>query len=282
VPRDVGLAQRLRAGGLTVKEVSGWKQRGYDGFAPRGFVRHHTAGPSQEAASSRTPSLNIIVNGRPDLSGPLCNLYLGYDRVVYVVASGVANHAGLPDRGSYRGMTGNSSAWGLEIEHPGTLPLPNDMHELSARACAATIRGTCKADMVCDHKEWAPSRKIDLATAPSPAQFRDRVSYYLKGGTVANEASVPAWFWPWLSWYLTTDRDPKKKPKSAPPSIPRWAWDMQTQVLQISQRFGMTDSERKWIDWRAKGSPAASRPKGVPASIPPRWWPDNEWAGKRK
>ena len=34
--------------------------------------------------------------------------------------------------------------------------------------------------MCCFHKEWAPSRKIDLATAPPASWFRDRIAYYLE------------------------------------------------------------------------------------------------------
>lgn len=179
--RDTGIAERLRADGIPTKEVEGWKSRGADTLHAKAFVRHHTAGPSQ-SPGNLTPSLGICVNGRPDLPGPLCNLYLGYDRVVYVVAAGKANHAGTPDGGSWKGCVGNSDAYGLEIEHPGTSQLPFDMHDLAARACAATIRGRFGPSMVCDHKEWAPSRKIDLASGPGPQAFRDLVADYLEGG----------------------------------------------------------------------------------------------------
>ena len=178
MPRDLGLAKRLRAAGLDVVEVPGWKTRGSDSFFPRGAVTHHTAG-APDRPGQKTPSLRICTFGRPDLSGPLCNTYLGYDRKVYVVAAGRANHAGIPDGGSIKGMTGNSTAWGLEIEHPGTFPLPDDMAEIAARIQAATVKGTTSADKVVYHKEWAPSRKIDLATAPSPVTHRKRVAFYL-------------------------------------------------------------------------------------------------------
>ena len=174
--RDTGLASRLRADGLPVKEVADWKTRGSDTFHPKAFVRHHTAG----SAEGDTPSLHICVYGRSDLAGPLCNLYLGRDRFVYVVAAGRANHAGEPDGGMWKGCYGNTDAYGLEIEHPGTSALPADMHDLAARACAATIRGRFGTSMVCDHKEWAPSRKIDLATSPGPGDFRSLVGLYLK------------------------------------------------------------------------------------------------------
>lgn len=182
------IAAWLRAEGLDVVEVPGWRTRGRDfaGVAPvlnaKGAVNHHTAGPP-DAAGRKTPSLGICVNGRSDLPGPLCNVYLGFDRKVYVVAAGTANHAGRPDGGVCRGMRGNSDAYGLEIEHPGTFPLPPDMVKIAAKIHAALARGKgYKAGQVVQHHEWAPSRKIDLATnmhginpGPSANSFRSMI-----------------------------------------------------------------------------------------------------------
>lgn len=191
---DTGIADRLRAEGLTVREVPGWKTRGRDfagvasAFNPKGSVNHHTAGPP-DAPGRRTPSLGIVVQGRSDLPGPLCHVYLGYDDVVYVVAAGVANHAGLPDAGTLRGMTGNSTAYGLEIEHPGTFPLPKARAQIAAKIHAALLRGRgLPASQVVQHWEWAPSRKIDLATnmhggsspAPTAIGFRALVAVELE------------------------------------------------------------------------------------------------------
>lgn len=171
---DLGIAARLRAAGLDVREVKDWQTRGRDfagaagPFRPKGCVNHHTAGPP-ETASSKTPSLGVVTFGRSDLPGPLCNVYLGYDDVVYVVAAGVANHAGLPDGGVCRGMRGNSDAYGLEIEHTGKSALPSDRVRLAARIHAALIHGQNIApSQVVQHWEWAPSRKIDVATNLHP------------------------------------------------------------------------------------------------------------------
>jgi hypothetical protein len=181
VPYDTGLADRLRAAALpAVRECDGWKSRGNSSggnFYPKGMVVHHTAGAPPSAG--KAPSLGIIINGRPDLPGPLANIYMDYEGTVYVVAAGAANHAGTPDGGSYKGMTGNSSAWGFEIEHPGTYALDDDRAEIAAAAVAAVIRGKAGASMCPYHKEWAPSRKIDLATSPGPNALRDRIAYYL-------------------------------------------------------------------------------------------------------
>lgn len=180
MPYDTGLATRLRkVPGLNVRECDGWKSRGNSSggnFYPEGMVIHHTAGADPSAG--KAPSLETIIHGRPDLNGPLANIYMDFEGTVYVVAAGCANHAG---DGNWKGMTGNSQAWGFEIEHPGTYPLPDDTAEIAAAATAAVIRGNNGAGMCPYHKEYCypPGRKIDLATSPTPAAFRDRITYYL-------------------------------------------------------------------------------------------------------
>ena len=190
---DTGIATRLRAAGLDVRETTGWKTRGRDfagtspSFSPKGGVNHHTAGHPTKA--NPVPSLGIVIHGRPDLAGPLCNVLLGFDGKFYVVAAGVANHAGLPDGGSCRGMTGNSSAYGMEIEHDGVHPLPAEIVLLAARGWAAILRGRgIKGSQVVQHREWAPSRKIDCATnfkdegAPKPTagEFRHMIAHQME------------------------------------------------------------------------------------------------------
>jgi hypothetical protein len=175
--RDLGIADRLRAAGLRVVEVAGWQTAGSDSFAPGGSVNHHTAGPS----SGSTPSLLTCIEGRPDLSGPLCNVYQsrepsGVD-VAYVIASGRANHAG---EGGWRGLSGNASVYGLEIEHDGLTALPQGRIDTAARIHAAMFTGD--PANVCQHREWTynpatgSSRKIDAATNVDGADFRQRVA----------------------------------------------------------------------------------------------------------
>lgn len=150
---DTGIANRLRAKGLNVVEVAGWQTRGSSSFDPKGFIWHHTAGP----AVGNSPSLNICIYGRAGLAGPLCNVFQARDNTVYVVAAGRANHAGT---GGYRGLSGNSSVYGVEIENTGTgsEPWRLDQLEVSARIAAAVLGN---AEMSCHHKEWT-GRKIDM------------------------------------------------------------------------------------------------------------------------
>jgi hypothetical protein len=166
---DTGIADRLRAAGLRVIEMAGWQTYGSSSFSPGGSVNHHTAGPS----SGSTPSLLTCQEGRPDLAGPLCNVYQSREPdedIAYVIAAGRANHAG---EGGWRGLSGNASVYGLEVEHTGTSSVPAARLEVAARIHAAMFEGD--PSMVCQHSEWT-SRKIDFATNITGDGFRDMVA----------------------------------------------------------------------------------------------------------
>lgn len=174
------LADVLRDAGLAVVEVDGWKTRGVAGLTPIGVMEHHTAG----ALGRPTPSLNICVNGRAGLPGPLCNVYIGRDLRCYVVASGIANHAGVG--GPYGRIPKNSGGRftvGFEIEHTGTSaePWSAALVDVAARATAA-IAARIKAESKyagIAHKEWT-KRKIDPYGWNMPA-FRNQVAGLRKG-----------------------------------------------------------------------------------------------------
>lgn len=172
--RDLGIANRLRSAGLNVVEVAGWQTRGSDSFDPRGSVDHHTAGPR----NGNAPSLGICTNGRTGLAGPLCNVLVGRDNTCYVIASGRANHAGL---GGWRGLVGNSSVFGVERENvgDGSEPWRPDQTETAAKVHAALISNHgANSELVCEHKEWAPRRKID-AYGIDGNQMRSMVRVFL-------------------------------------------------------------------------------------------------------
>lgn len=151
--RHTGVVEALRDHGLTVGFCPGWETRGSGSFNPRGHVVHHDAG------SDWTTPPGILIAGRSDLPGPLCNFALGRDGKVWMVAAGRANHAGT---GSWRGLVGNSSVWGTEANNRGTGQVwPDVQIDAYARLCAATCDYSgFTAEMVCRHAEWT-SRKID-------------------------------------------------------------------------------------------------------------------------
>lgn len=119
--------------------MTGWEKRGAPVLAPVGVLWHWTAG--KPTAKRTAPSLQICINGRPDVPGPLVQLLVGSDGVIYVIASGRANHAGLghqpllkrireglPPAGSAKALglanTGGSGGAliGVEVENDGKAP----------------------------------------------------------------------------------------------------------------------------------------------------------------
>lgn len=151
----------LRAAGLTVDVTSakGWETRGHGDFGrPLGIICHHTCGPRD----GNLRDLGVLVNGRPDLAGPLCNLGLGRDGVYVVVAAGKAWHAGA---GNWLGIKdGNTNMIGIEAENIGTSdahgnplepwsPVQVDAYK---RGCAAILRHIGRDSSMCaGHKEYA-------------------------------------------------------------------------------------------------------------------------------
>lgn len=157
--RALWIPEVLRAAGLRVVEVPGWRNRGL-AFAPKGVMIHHTAtGPNW------TPErlTKLLVEGRPDLRGPLCNLQLDRDGTFRVISAGRANHAGS---GSWPGIrSGNSQTIGIEAANDGRgEPWPVAQREAMALGSAALLRHLRASEgMLVGHKEWAPKRKIDPA-----------------------------------------------------------------------------------------------------------------------
>ena len=167
---------------VRVEFIDGWEERSTASLPrlnPGGIVCHHTAGKGH---AFDYPSLGIVRDGRPDLSGPLAQFGIGrHTGTVYVIAAGKANHAGP---GGWNGLSGNASVWGIEAENDGE-------HEpwaaVSLRSylllCVALARHTgFGADMICGHREWT-SEKID-PTGIDMDWFRGEVQRVLDGGAL--------------------------------------------------------------------------------------------------
>ena len=179
----------LRAAGLKVALVDGWETRGTDNVRKTlGVICHHTA----TVGGGNMPTLGLLIKGRDDLKGPLCQLGLGRDGTYYVVAAGRANHAGP---GSWNGIsTGNSSFIGIEAENSGRKddPMPAVQVDAYHRGVAAILAYVGRtAASCCGHKEYAlpVGRKSDPDV--DMHAFRDRVARILAGEVTAVEL-IPA------------------------------------------------------------------------------------------
>jgi hypothetical protein len=160
--RVLWLADVLRDAGCEVVEVDGWHTRGRELDIAYGVIVHDTvttAGWSDEAVD------RLLVNGRPDLPGPLAQLGVDRQGRFRVVASGRANHAG------YGNVWGNSSI-GIEVYCAGGLSGREEpWNDAQYAAVVAGTRaildrlGHGPSDFynprVAGHREVDPDRKID-------------------------------------------------------------------------------------------------------------------------
>lgn len=151
------LARVARRTGRPVVEVTGWKTRGHGPMLNVTTITcHHTAGPSHGNA----PSLNVVINGRPGLAGPLAHYVLGRDGTIYVVAAGLCWHAGVSRSPAFT----NSHAVGIEAEGTGVDAWP----AVQVTAYAALVGELAKEFRIpvghaLGHKEtcWPVGRKTD-------------------------------------------------------------------------------------------------------------------------
>lgn len=160
------LAEVLRAAGLKVVEIPGWKTRGRPGsFAPRGVLCHHTGGAGDGLAYARWMALE----GRSDLSAPLAQLGLDRKGTFYVLAAGRANHAGrckpIAGLSAYPGRSygdGNAQLLGIEAMNTGSEGWTPAQYSAYVRGCAAlNARYGWPVSRTLGHKETSLSGKPD-------------------------------------------------------------------------------------------------------------------------
>jgi hypothetical protein len=184
------LPEVLKGAGLKVSLVDGWEDRGRgDVGRIKGILCHHTAGPK----TGNMPSLDILINGRDDLPGPLAQLGLARDGTYFVIAAGKCNHAG---RGKWKGVTnGNTNFIGIEAENtglPDDSPWPRAQMDAYHRGAAAILKHIGQpVDFCAGHKEYAlpPGRKSDPDF--DMVAFRASVAAIMSG-TAPEPPPIPA------------------------------------------------------------------------------------------
>lgn len=193
------LAPVLRDAGLTVNEQPDWLTRGHGDFGTaKGIIFHHTAGPR----AGNINDLGTLINGRPDLAGPLCNLGLARDGSWYCIAAGRAYHAG---RGLWQGVAdGNSQMIGIEAENTGLAndnPWPQAQIDSAVKGCAALLAHIgAKASMCAGHLEYAlpvgrkddPSFSVGSRADRIEAMNKFRIAISAAMGVSAASGSSPA------------------------------------------------------------------------------------------
>ena len=186
VARCLEINARLRAAGITVREAGGWQSRGNgQSSAYEGGLVHHTA-TGYGIALPGTGVGNLLINGRSDLRGPLCNYAGNDDGSITVIAAHPANHAGASGGRSMGPLPVtslfNRRVLGLEIVYPGTSPM-RDAQYRSALVWSKAVADVCgggNIERVRAHAEtsitgkwdpgFAPGRTIDMAAFRNAAR----------------------------------------------------------------------------------------------------------------
>lgn len=209
MPFLTNLADIARKAGLDVEEVPGWRTRGHGVMGEvQTITCHHTA---NGGAAGDAPSLRVVRDGRPGLTGPLAHFVLGRSGKVYVVAAGLAYHAGV----SKLSRQTNGHAIGIEAEAVGTPGAPGDWPEAQMIAYARLCRALAVAfdvpfDHIQGHKETcAPAgRKSDpmfdmgkfrarieaTSLTAKTTKEEDDMANGFDGYHVVTEADVRAWY----------------------------------------------------------------------------------------
>jgi hypothetical protein len=160
--RLLWLPDVLDGAGLEVEVLPGWETSGRPWLRPpEGVVWHHDATPPR---SNPRSVAQMIQTGHARLRGPLSQISLDRRGVWWVVASGVANHAGagaLP----WNGERGNTRTVGIEASNDGLGERwPDHQVDSYIRGTAAILRhlGHDQTRLT-THHAYAPGRKIDPA-----------------------------------------------------------------------------------------------------------------------
>lgn len=159
------LGDVLRDAGLTVVETSGWQERSADsGEPPRpvGVLEHHTATWASE--DDPAPSVQLCIDGRPDLDGPLCHGLIGFDGTVHLISAGRANHAGEAKMsGPNPSGDGNVLYVGFEWDYQGVEQSPStEQYDAAVRATEAVLNHLDRpADAARGHLETSVTGKTD-------------------------------------------------------------------------------------------------------------------------
>lgn len=166
----------FKAENVPFVEVGLWRTHVRPGtFQPEGVLVHHTA------SSGYQGTLDIVRNGRPDLAGPLCNIFIARGKA-HLISAGKANHAGVGaaealnrlrhndtpngtarSEGYQDAVGGNALLVGFEVLSPGdgtVLPLVD--WNVTCHAAAAILKhlGQPHSARVIGHAEWT-RRKVD-------------------------------------------------------------------------------------------------------------------------
>jgi len=184
---------------LVVSYEPGWETRGNGTSANyEGALVHHTA--SASSLANPFPTQRVLRDGRPDLSGPLCN-FAGPACTVdaprlHVMSANPANHAGASGGRSMGPLPVtslfNPRVLGLEIDYAGTVAmLAGQLYvgHLFGRA-AADVVGGGDIERVRAHFETSVTGKWDIGAGAGTKTY-DMAAFRLDAAAITT-APIPA------------------------------------------------------------------------------------------
>lgn len=191
IAQTQAVINRLRSWGVVVHEWVGWQNRGNGSTSGYlGGVVHHTASGYGKALPG-TGIGNLLVYGRSDLRGPLCNFAGNDDGSVTVIAAGPANHAGASGGSLTNPLPWTSNfnrlVFGLEIVYPGDKPMTAAQWTTAVKWGAAVALTLGKSEhYIKSHYETSITGKWDPGYAPGKTinmnDFRAQVRGQMHGG----------------------------------------------------------------------------------------------------
>lgn len=251
------LADVLRGAGLTVVEVSGWRTRSgaedkdASTYNPHGIIIHETRG---SATSTDAGELDVLINGRAGLTGPIAQLYLSRSGVWYVVTAGLSHHVKTGWAGPFSGQ-GNTRLLGIEAQHGEAEDWAKKPVQYASyvRGVAAVRKRTGWA--IVGHKEHQPGDKPDPEF--NMDQFRRDVTAAMNGDDVLDNNDVAN----------TLVKTPVF-PYSAPKDSLGTTWD-ETRKSAAAAKTGVADLKADMAELKASVAELKARPAGGTATVDP-------------
>ncbi|MDG4831945.1 N-acetylmuramoyl-L-alanine amidase [Solwaraspora sp. WMMD1047] len=184
--RILWFVEVLRAAGLTVHEVDGWRTRGSATFEPRGIMVHETRGSLR---STDAGEIRVLLNGSTTAPPPIAQLYLSRSGQWWVVASGRCNHVLTGWAGPFKGV-GNGGLLGIEAQHALGEPWTENQYRSYVRGVAALRQRTGWA--VAGHKEHQPGGYGNPSVKTDPSFNMDQFRRDVAGRLTGTESIMPA------------------------------------------------------------------------------------------
>src|SRR5262245_3101792 len=141
--------------------------------------------------------------------------------------------------GKHPNMLDNCARWIAEESKAFAIPIV----KLTAQQAQGSGRGVCQHN---DLGSWGGGHWDCGGGFPISDVIAAANRYAAGGQPEEDELGYPDWYFQWRAWYYNTDRDPAKRPASAPKDIQQWDWAARDKGVKFADNRGMTSTEGTW------------------------------------